>query len=649
MDRNEAVHKKTQTGIAGAVFDDGSGLEGLSEDILARVRARQVYSISRLTIPMMMANIVNATTLLVVMELSGQGSPAVWIWTATVFLFAAYTAFVWYRRRSFPFPEKLGVKTARRVIINAALLGAIWAAPGLLFLPTATGAVQSLLVALAAGMIVGGSMALYPLPTAALIYSSVIVVGSFLGYTSMGDVAMIGFATVTAAFFFVVAYTITRHADVFVSEFVGRLELDEKNALIEKLLKEVQSQANDERVKSERRLAKAQKMEAIGQLTGGIAHDFNNLLAAIQGHAELIELEKKTSPELTTPILRSTQRGSDLVRGLLSIARKQPLTSQSINVTDLIGQMVPLLERTLGGQIQIEQQVPDDLWSAHADLSQLESAILNLSLNARDAMPDGGSLTMACANAPAADHPILRRLEVASGDFVCVSISDTGHGMSKEVRQRALEPFFTTKKFGEGSGLGLSTVEGFCGQSGGHLWIDSTEGLGTTIYMFLPRAARQASAESTLARRAEVLPMGQSEHILVVEDDPEVRNLTTTMLEKLNYRTTWSPSADEALELMQSDFTFDLVLVDVRLPGKLNGLEFAEIVRREFPTVKPIVYSGYPAKPSATHRSIEFPFLRKPFSRRELAKIVAATLSETDEVDAGAAGDCAPAGARSSG
>ena len=199
------------------------------------------------------------------------------------------------------------------------------------------GSAQSFLVALAAGMIAGGSMALYPLPAAAIVYSAVITTGSFIGFASTGDATLVGFAMVTLAFYFVVSSTITRHADVFVSEFVGRLELDEKNVLIEDLLEQVQAQANDERIKSERRLAQAQKMEAIGQLTGGIAHDFNNLLAAIQGHAELIALERKVDDALTVPILRSAKRGSELVRGLLSIARKQPLKSQCIDVGAMIG------------------------------------------------------------------------------------------------------------------------------------------------------------------------------------------------------------------------------------------------------------------------------------------------------------------------
>ncbi|WP_299751825.1 ATP-binding protein [uncultured Tateyamaria sp.] len=613
-------------GLFRSIAGDTPALKGLPEDTLARVRARQVYAISRLTIPMMLANIVNAFALLIVMEVSGQSSMAVILWALSAVLFALYTSFVWYRRQSAPFPVKIGRRTTRKAVRNAALLGAIWVIPGLFFLPNATGLAQSFLIALAAGMIAGGAMALYPLPAAALAYSSVISIGSFVGFSATGSATMIGFAMVTMAFFFIVATTVRRHSDVFVSEFVGRLELDKKNILIEQLLEEVQTQASDERIKSERRLAQAQKMEAIGQLTGGIAHDFNNLLAAIQGHAELIELEGKADGSLTKPILRSTKRGSDLVRELLSIARKQPLKSQSIDVSKMIDTMAPLLSRTLGGRIEIRQHVPVDLWHAHADLVHLEGAILNLALNARDAMPNGGSLTLECMNSSSNASNVLRMIDGASGQFVCVAIRDTGHGMSEDVRRRASQPFFTTKKFGDGSGLGLSTVEGFCGQSGGHLWIQSQEGVGTTIYMFLPRGKDVSQEEEQIPEAVDTVAQGNQEHVLVVEDDEEVRGLTTTMLHGLNYRTTWARTADEALKLVQAGSGFDFALIDVRLPGVLNGLEFAEILRRDFDDLPIVVYSGYPEVDNGLSGHFEIPFLKKPFSRHELAHAVSSTL-----------------------
>ena len=629
MTDDNTVRRGTWSGLTATIFGGAPVLAGLTEDTLARVRARQVYAISRLTIPMMLANIVNAFALLIVMDVSGHGSTAVLIWTTVAVSFAVYTSCIWCRRRLQVFPEKLGRKTSQKVAINAALLGAIWAIPGLFFLPNVTGSAQAFLVALAAGMIAGGSMALYPLPAAAISYSAVIAIGSFIGFSSTGDATLVGFAMVTLAFFFIVATTITRHSVVFVSEFVGRLELDKKNILIEQLMTEVQAQADDERVKSERRLAHAQKMEAIGQLTGGIAHDFNNLLAAIQGHAELIVLEQKVDEALTTPILRSTKRGSELVRGLLAIARKQPLQSQSIDVGNLIETMAPLLTRTLGGRIVIKQHVAPDLWRARADILQLEGAVLNLALNARDAMPVGGVLTLECSNSTPKTCGVLRNIERAPGEFVCVAVTDNGHGMPAEVRQRALQPFFTTKNVGKGSGLGLSTVEGFCGQSGGHLWIESKEKIGTTIYMFLPRALEFADPKESAEDPAGTLPQGNGEHLLVVEDDEEVRNLTTTMLEGLNYRTTWSPTADAALELIQSGSDFDLVLVDVRLPGKFNGLELANILNDRFAHIRTVVYSGYSEVEDQEYPDIGFPYLRKPFSRRELALVIASAMERS--------------------
>ena len=275
--------------------------------------------------------------------------------------------------------------------------------------------------------------------------------------------------------------------------------------------------------------------------------------------------------------------------------------------------------------------MPADLWRAYADLVHLESAVLNLALNARDAMPNGGSLTLECANANSNASDILRKIDGASGEFVCVAVRDTGHGMSEDVRQRALQPFFTTKKFGDGSGLGLSTVEGFCGQSGGHLWIESQEAVGTTIYMFLPRARVVSDVEEPNSDAVDTISFGNHEHILVVEDDEEVRNLTTTLLQGLNYRTTWARTADEAFELVQVQPEFDLALVDVRLPGVLHGLEFAEILRRDFGHLPTVVYSGYPEIENGRSDYFGFPFLRKPFSRFELAHAVSSALNTSNK------------------
>ena len=631
MASDNSVRAGAVAGFFRSLVGDTPALIGLPEDTLARVRARQVYAISRLTIPMMTANIVNAFALLIVMEVSGQNSMSVILWSVTAVLFALYTSIAWYRRQSAPFPLKIRRRTVRKAVRNAALLGAIWVIPGLFFLPNATGFAQSFLIALAAGMIAGGAMALYPLPAAAITYSSVIAMGSFVGFSATGSATMIGFAMVTVAFFFIVATSVKRHSGVFVSEFVGRLELDKKNILIEKLLEEVQAQASDERVKSERRLARAQKMEAIGQLTGGIAHDFNNLLAAIQGHAELIELEGKADRSLVSPILRSTKRGSDLVRELLSIAGKQPLRSQEIDVGAMIETMAPLLSRTLGGRIEIRQRVPVDLWRASADLVHLEGAILNLALNARDAMPNGGTLTLQCSNASSDRPEVLRKIDGASGQFVCIAINDTGQGMSVEVQRRASQPFFTTKKFGDGSGLGLSSVEGFCRQSGGHLWIESRLGQGTTIYLFLPRGKEVSAIKRPTPEPVDVVPLGNQEHVLVVEDDEEVRRLALKMLQGLNYRTTWARTADDALILMQEGAGFDFALIDVRLPGTLNGLDLAEALRRDFCDLPVVVYSGYPEVDRGQSGHFEFPFLKKPFLRHELADAVSSALKISDE------------------
>ena len=378
--------------------------------------------------------------------------------------------------------------TCHKVVRNAALFGALWAMPGVYVLPAVSGTAQAFVAALLTGMIGGGALALHPIPAAAIVFLVTVTAGGLIGLARTGDPTLIGFILIALAFFFVVSRNILRHSEVFVSEFVGKLELEEKNRLVAQLLDKTRPAASEEKDRSERRLAQAQKMEAIGQLTGGVAHDFNNLLAAIQGHAELIALEGKADPSLVAPILSATERGSDLVRRLLSVARKQALKPESVDIGQLVAGMTPLLRRTLEASIRIETHVEPTVWSARADPGQLESAILNLVLNARDAMPRGGRLVIDCRNARAATNGPLRRQGARAGEFVQIAVRDKGRGMTAEVRERALEPFFTTKKFGEGSGLGLSTVFGFVRQSGGYLEIESEPGAGTTVRLFLPRS-----------------------------------------------------------------------------------------------------------------------------------------------------------------
>lgn len=374
-----------------------------------------------------------------------------------------------------------------------------------------------------------------------------------------------------------------------------------------------------ERKLAEERLLQAQKIEAVGQLTGGLAHDFNNLLAVIQGNAELLLEALSGDPaltRLTEPVERAARRGAELTQRLLAFSRKQPLRPQAVAVADLVEGMLDLLTRTLGAEIVIETGHAPDLWAAQADPGQLENALLNLAINARDALPGGGRLHIDCANhrqEAGADEAL------PPGDYIALSVRDDGIGMTPEVRARAFEPFYTTKEVGKGSGLGLSMVYGFAKQSGGHVSLESAENMGTTVRLFLPRADVPVSAPP--ARAAVEVPAGQGEAVLVVEDDPDIRALALNMLGGLGYRARGVADAAAARAVLNSGAPVDVLLSDVMLPGGVRGTEFAEYARRLLPDLPVVFMTGFAsAAARAEHAKPGTALLSKPFDRAGLAK-----------------------------
>jgi len=370
---------------------------------------------------------------------------------------------------------------------------------------------------------------------------------------------------------------------------------------------------------AEDRLYQAQKMEAVGQLTGGIAHDFNNLLAIIQGNAELLSEELESGKPEVEEILDAVLRGAALTQRLLAYSRRQPLHPLPVHLGRLVIGMAPLLERTLGEAIEVRTRVPDDLWIVTADGGQVESALLNLAINARDAMSAGGRLTVECRNQPLDAGFVARHPEASPGDHVVLSVGDTGSGMSPEVLAHAFEPFFTTKEIGQGSGLGLSMVYGFARQSGGYAAIESEEGRGTTVRLFLPRSGAAMEESAGQAADGEV-PRGRNEMVLLLEDNPAVRALDRRVLVGLGYRVLEAATARQAGSLMASG-EVDLLLSDVILPGGVSGPQFAEQARRRDPALKVVFMSGYPAE-SATAGGLLGPdqiLLNKPFRRHDLA------------------------------
>jgi len=405
-------------------------------------------------------------------------------------------------------------------------------------------------------------------------------------------------------------------------------------ATVERELRE--AKARRARRETEDQLQHAQRMEAIGQLTGGVAHDFNNLLTVVIGNLELLERQGGDDPRLPKRVaaaLRAANRGAELTQRLLAFARRQTLQPQALDVNHLVRGTLELMERTLGSAICIQVVLVEDLWPALADAGQLENSLINLAVNARDAMPQGGTLTIETANAELEPEYAAAQVEVVAGGYMMLSITDTGVGMSPEVAAKAFEPFYTTKEIGKGTGLGLSMVHGFVKQSRGHIRIYSELGCGTTVRMYLPKAGTHEGVAEPRPQ-GEVEASSRGETILLVEDEADVREVALTFLGELGYRVLAAENGPAALEVLGSNAEVDLLLTDIVMPGGMSGHELARKVLERHPGM-PVVYcSGYSEAAVFRERALgsRERFLVKPYSRKALARTVREALeSEVKE------------------
>lgn len=382
---------------------------------------------------------------------------------------------------------------------------------------------------------------------------------------------------------------------------------------------------------AESRLAHSQKMEAIGQLTGGVAHDFNNLLAIVLGHTELLEARvSATDPaaENLKVIARAVDRGMSLTQRLLAFSRRTALAPVATDMADLITELRNMLHRTLGEGVEIRVAVDADTWPALVDRHQCENALVNLALNARDAMPDGGTLTIDAQNARLDMADLQGLEEVAPGDYVRIAVSDTGTGIDPQIQQRIYEPFFTTKDVGKGTGLGLSMVYGFAKQSGGHVSIDSAVGAGTTVNLYLPRSTQPVARDSRAAGDP-VADDGRA-HVLIVEDDPDVRNVLVTMLGEHGYATSAARDGREAIEILNMKRPVDLLFTDIVLPGGMSGTVIAKAAKHLQPDIKVLYSSGYAkdAIEADARHDEDVVIVNKPYRRTELLARVQGVLAD---------------------
>jgi PAS domain S-box-containing protein len=380
----------------------------------------------------------------------------------------------------------------------------------------------------------------------------------------------------------------------------------------------------------EEQLRQAQKMEAIGNLTGGMAHDFNNLLGIIVGNLGLAREQLSDNADLNEMVgeaLEAAWRGADLTRRLLAFARRQPLRAARIEVNDRVADIVRLLRRLLGEDIEVRLDLAGDTWPIVADPAQLEAALANLATNARDALPRGGRLILATGNRHLDAEYVADHAEATEGDFVMIEVSDTGTGMPPEVLSRIFEPFFTTKEPGKGTGLGLSMVFGFLRQSGGHVSVYSEPGAGTTFRLYLPRATTNAQVIDTEAVGGADKSRGES--VLVVEDNPGVRRIVVRQLRDLEYQVFECERAAEALDVLQRE-AVDLLFTDIVMPGGLDGVELARLARERWPTLKIVLTSGFPQARFDTSDGLlsGIQLISKPYSREELAAVLQQALRD---------------------
>jgi PAS domain S-box-containing protein len=382
-------------------------------------------------------------------------------------------------------------------------------------------------------------------------------------------------------------------------------------------------QHEEELHRVEAALAQSQKMEAVGQLTGGVAHDFNNLLTLVLGNLELLEKDGESAqegwPRTLRAARRAAERGAALTQRLLAFSRRQALRPHDTDINRLVSGMSELLRSTLGERIAIETVLAGGLWRTFVDSNQLESAVLNLAVNARDAMPDGGKLTIETGNTHLDEEYAAAHSEVTPGQYVLLAVSDSGTGMSDETIARAFEPFFTTKPEGEGTGLGLSQIYGFVKQSNGHVKIYSELGHGTTLKIYLPRYV--GSEEPAVSAPAEAQVALGDATVLVVEDDGDLREYIVSILTRLGYRALGAGEASAALTIIESHPEVGLILTDVGLPG-LNGRRLADEAQRRLPGVKILFTSGYARNAIVHHGVLDHgvELLSKPFTMDGLAR-----------------------------
>ena len=582
-------------------------------------------------------NVINSGLVTVVFALYLQQTRW-WSFFGLVITLTGARAIAWRLYRRNQTSNGLTIKWAIIATLGSGLSGLLWGVGSTLLLPDNI-LEQTFLAFVIGGMCAGALVSLsYYLPAfIAYTYSSVLpLAGSFLAEGRIVNVAMGCMTVVFAGAVTLAAYYFNR---AFERGFRLNLDLAERTGDLTKRTEELIA-ANArlqtevaQREAAENQLHQAQKMEALGQLTGGIAHDFNNLLTAVIGNLELAQKRIRGDPYTTGLLeaaLRAAARGATLIEDLLTFARRKPLHPKAVDVSAVVDDVEKILKQTLGPNIRLVIRAAPNLRPAWVDPNQLELAILNLALNARDAMPSGGNLQIVCEHrlADAGNVPE----DLVSGDYVIVSVLDTGSGMSEATLAHVFEPFFTTKEPGRGSGLGLSMVQGFAAQSGGAVQIASSLGKGTTVELWLPQA-KGPIALTLSARLGEPTLKPRGASILVCDDDADVRSLVSSFLRDVGYTVWEANNPTLALEILRRERSIDLLLVDYAMP-EMSGPAVIDQARAFQPGLKTLLITGY-VEALRNNGISGIPILAKPFKIAELHKRIAEIIGESSLDDHG--------------
>jgi len=554
-----------------------------------------------------------------------------WIFFGLVLTLTAARAIGWRYYRRYRKTADLPAKWALVATMGSGLSGLLWGATSTLVLPDNI-IEQTFLAFVIGGMSAGALVSLsYYLP-ALIIYVYCSALPLAMSYLLDGRTVYVAMGCMVLVFIGAVTFAAQQFNRAFVRGLRLNLDLSERTEELTRRTEDLAAMNARleaeiaQREAAENQLHQAQKMEALGQLTGGIAHDFNNLLTAVIGNLELAQ--KRTDGDLQTTrlleaSLRAAGRGAALVQDLLTFARRKSLHPRAVDVSAIVDDVEKILKQTLSPNIRVVTHIAADLRSAWIDPNQLELAILNLALNARDAMHSGGRLQIACENRrPDVDNS---PVDLAPGDYVTVSVSDTGVGMSEAVLARAFEPFFTTKEAGQGSGIGLSMVQGFATQSGGAVHITSCPGKGTIVKLWFPRAEGRSTV-SISAEPRELFIGQRNARIIICDDDGDVCSLVGTFLRDLGYMVWEAPNAALALQILERERPVDLLLVDYAMPG-MNGRAIIEHARACQPGLKTLLMTGYPEALRDNGVS-GIPIMPKPFKVAALGRRIAEILNQ---------------------